>query len=242
VIRAFGRLRGRKLNALDGEIGSVFDLYFDDVTWEVRYLVGDVGTRMIEHPVLLLPGIVGMPEEHGPVPVDLTREQILGSPERAARDPVTRAYQEQVHAHHGWPRYWEDLEPGAGTPETPGEARPSATRDPHLRSANELEGDVVHARDSEIGTAADFMIEEDLWLIRYLDVKAGGWLLGRHVFIAPDWIERIRWGESSVHVDLDRDAVAAAPPVDPSRPVRREYEEALYRHYSRVPYWDRPAP
>src|SRR6476659_6077099 len=33
------RLIGKTIDALNGEIGSIYDLYFDDQTWSVRYLV-----------------------------------------------------------------------------------------------------------------------------------------------------------------------------------------------------------
>jgi len=35
------RMMGKTIDALDGEIGSVDDLYFDGQTWSVRYLVVD---------------------------------------------------------------------------------------------------------------------------------------------------------------------------------------------------------
>jgi hypothetical protein len=35
---------GRKLSAIDGEIGHVTDFYFDDKTWAVRYVVAETGT------------------------------------------------------------------------------------------------------------------------------------------------------------------------------------------------------
>jgi hypothetical protein len=33
-----------RLASLDGEIGKVKDFYFDDLFWEIRYLIVDTGT------------------------------------------------------------------------------------------------------------------------------------------------------------------------------------------------------
>ena len=47
------RLIGKTVNALNGEIGSVDDLYFDDQTWSVRYLVVDTGKWLPGRKVLV---------------------------------------------------------------------------------------------------------------------------------------------------------------------------------------------
>jgi len=39
MLRSTSHLKGTSLAATDGEIGSVQDLYFDDLTWTVRYLI-----------------------------------------------------------------------------------------------------------------------------------------------------------------------------------------------------------
>src|ERR1044071_5468601 len=38
------KLWGKPVDASDGPIGSVHDLYFDEQTWSIRYLVVDTGT------------------------------------------------------------------------------------------------------------------------------------------------------------------------------------------------------
>ena len=48
-------LKGTTIAAKDGEIGSVQDLYFDDLTWTVRYLVVDTGTWLPGRQVLISP-------------------------------------------------------------------------------------------------------------------------------------------------------------------------------------------
>jgi hypothetical protein len=42
---------------------------------------------------------------------------------------------------------------------------------------------------------------------------------------------------SEVNVGLYRDAIQTAPVFVDSVPITREYEDRLYRHYGRPPYW-----
>lgn len=49
------RIKGYKLAALDGEIGRVKDLYYDDQHWTIRYLVADTGTWLPGRQVLISP-------------------------------------------------------------------------------------------------------------------------------------------------------------------------------------------
>ncbi|HEX7788839.1 MAG TPA: PRC-barrel domain containing protein, partial [Methylomirabilota bacterium] len=44
MLRPASGFKGISIAATDGDIGSVRDLYFDDFTWTVRYLVVDTGS------------------------------------------------------------------------------------------------------------------------------------------------------------------------------------------------------
>jgi len=43
--------------------------------------------------------------------------------------------------------------------------------------------------------------------------------------------------DSEVYVALSREAIKNAPDYLLSRPLTREYENRLYAHYGRPPYW-----
>ena len=48
-------LTGYSMHSLDGEIGKVKDLYFDDRDWTIRYLVADTGEWLVSRQVLISP-------------------------------------------------------------------------------------------------------------------------------------------------------------------------------------------
>jgi hypothetical protein len=57
------------------------------------------------------------------------------------------------------------------------------------------------------------------------------------VLVSPAWIERVSWTDSKVYVGLSREAIQGAPEYVESSPITREYENRLYFHYGRPPYW-----
>ena len=244
-------LEGLKLAARDGEIGKVKDVYFDDHSWAVRYLVADTGNWLTGQLVLISPhSIKGIQAKA--VEVDLTRHQIEDAPPIAADVPVSRQFEAEYYQYYNWPIYWEGAwaweaapYPGPYRPDLMPPAPPARNAhkgDPHLRGSNEVSHYQIQALDHKIGHVADFCVDELDWAIRYLEVDTRQWLPGKHVLLPPMWISWVSWPESQVYVDLDRETIKRAPEYDPSCPISREYETRLFQHYGREPYWSRAQP
>jgi len=47
----------------------------------------------------------------------------------------------------------------------------------------------------------------------------------------------VSWTDSSVYVGLSRGSIKDGPEYVESAPITREYENRLYFHYGRPPYW-----
>ena len=54
-----------------------------------------------------------------------------------------------------------------------------------LRRTRELTDLTILATDGEIGNVQELYFDDRTWAVRYLVVKAGGWLLSREVLLAP---------------------------------------------------------
>jgi hypothetical protein len=238
-------LKDFRLNCLNGEIGRVQELYFDDRHWIVRYLVADTGAWLPGLQVLISPYALGVisVEDHN-IAVSLTKRQLEDSPPLASAKPVSRQFEEAYHAFHGWPHYWGG--PGAWgaqdvlTRDGSGYPLPDASdvsHDYHLRSTAAVSGYSLAAKDGELGHVDDFIVDDSNWAIRYLVVDTHHWLPGRKVLVAPRWIERMSWEDSKVHVGLTREAVKASPEYSESLLASRAYESKLHRHYDRSGYW-----
>ncbi len=250
MLRETNELKGCRLAARDGEIGHLKDFYFDDQKWTVRYLVADTGKWLPHRKVLISPfAVTGVrTTPHKAVEVNLTRQQIEESPSIEAHKPVSRQFEAEYHRYYGWPYYWPGpllwgpLEfPGAALPATlPVEPHRTAVvegEDAHLRSVAEVTGYEIQALDRHFGHVEQFILDEETWALRYLVADTRNWWPGKQVLLALQWISWVSWSEMSVYIDFDRDTVRRAPEYVPGKPVTREYEQALFEHYQRTPYW-----
>jgi len=109
--------------------------------------------------------------------------------------------------------------------------------DSHLRSTEGVTGYHMEASDGEIGHVQGFVFDDEDWAIRYIEVRTRNWWPGKKVLVSPAWIQKVSWTQSKVYVGLFREAIKTAPEFSESRPITRDFEEQLYHHYGRPPYW-----
>ncbi len=78
------------LGAIDTDIGSVQDFYFDDQHWTIRYIVVGTGIIFSGRKVLISPPALRHPA-WSPlhIYVNLTREQVQNSPSIELHQPVS---------------------------------------------------------------------------------------------------------------------------------------------------------
>ena len=252
-MRTAGELKGGTIEAMDGDIGSVQDLYFDDRTWTVRYVVVDTGAWLPGRQVLISPFAFQAVPGASRLRTSLTKKQIENSPSPDSDRPVNRQREVEFSRYYGYPYYWAGpyrwgalAYPGlpleAPQPSPVDEemlARELEGGDPNLRSARDVMGYYINATDGDIGHVEDFLIDDETWAIRYIIVDTRNWLPGRHVLVSPEWIKEVSWQDSKVYVDLSKRHIEAAPEFDPSMPLDREHEERLYDYLGRSKYWER---
>jgi uncharacterized protein YrrD len=211
-------LIGKRIDAPDGEIGSVDDLYFDDRSWSVRYMVADTGKWLSGRKVLVTPEAVVKPWHHQPaIAVKLTTEQIRSSPEIDTAMPVSREGEELLHRHYQWTPYWDTVSapiPPASTAE--GVEKAESLAEAGLRSANELGGYRVQAGDGEVGHVEDLLLDDDLSRVLFLVVEVKGWFFGKKILVGPSLISRVDWATSTVHVNANRQALKNAQEYKPA--------------------------
>lgn len=251
MLRSFRSIKGHRLGATDGEIGRLHDLLFDDQDWKIRYLVADTGDWLPGRRVLLSPeSLLTDDWMEDVLHVNLSKEEIENGPSVASDKPVSRQREEELRQRYGWPAYWVPSPSGAGVqaaawaeaPAPDQEKNRTEDGDPHLRSAREVTGYHVVARDGEMGHIEDFIIEEESRIIRYVIVDTVNWWFGRKVILAPAWVEGISWDTRRVRFDLTREAIKDAPEYDPAHPVNREYEVLLCDYYGRPRHWETRVP
>ncbi len=255
MLRKLKEMEGYSIISRDGEeFGRARDFLFDDQEWRVRYLVLDTGGWLSGRQVILPPGVLLTPRWlERTFPVNLTKGEVEASPPIEADEPVSHQAQRRLMRHLSLQPYWaghglygQPMEPThkeqqGHVAQADDEAEvvdEMADRgDPHLRSANEIIGYHIQARDGEIGHIEDFIVEDGTWTIRHAMVDTRNWLPGKTVLISIPWVDAIDWAVGKVRVDLTRESIEKSPPFDPSEPVNRGYEEVLYDYYGRPHYW-----
>jgi sporulation protein YlmC with PRC-barrel domain len=242
--RSLNDLAGYTVRASDGDIGTVYEFYFDDQGWTIRYLVVDTGRWLSGRKVLVSPAAFDKPDwESRTFPVNLTKEQVRNSPSIDTDKPVSRQHETELHGYYGWPIYWGNNSAFSGFQASPllimetvdEEEAPAEEpeSDTHLRSTAQVTGNHIEATNGEIGHVEDFMVDEETWAIRYLLVDTRNWLPGKKVLVSPRWIKKVSWAESKVIVDLTCDAIKNSPEFDPLKPVTLDYEGELHDYYGR---------
>ncbi|MEO8841082.1 MAG: PRC-barrel domain-containing protein [Kofleriaceae bacterium] len=250
MLRALNDLHGYAIEATDGPIGHVAEVYFDDEKWTVRYLVVKTGSWLDTREVLLSPISLGEPHwETRTLTVRLTKDKIEHSPSIDLHEPVSRQQEARFNDYYGWSSYWggHGLWARWGTPMMMAMPPPPEDRnrvldqgqDPHLRSSREIKGYHLHATDAKIGHVADFIIDDATWAIRYLVADTSNWGMGHDVLIAPDWIEAVHADTRIVDVLVPRDFIKSSPKWNPDVPITREYEDDLLAHYRQRQAWSR---
>ena len=246
LLRKARELERYELLAVDGAIGSVEDVCFEDSTWAVRYLVVNTGGWLKGRRVLISTIAIGdIYESEGAMTIELTRNQIEHSPPISTSAPVSRRYEMAFYRYYNWVPYWEPGAlagfPMAGSTPAPlpcqDESLKPGADDTHVRSTGEVSGYAIEAMDGRIGHVVDFILDTRYWRIRYLEIDTRNWLPGEHVLINPDWIEQISWAERVVVVSLSREAIVRAPAFDDSKEISRDDEVRLFSHYGRPVYW-----
>ena len=77
----------------------------------------------------------------------------------------------------------------------------------HLRSAREIIGYHVDARDGRVGTLDDLLVDGRSWAVRHLVVDAKPWWPGGHVRVAPALASEVDWSGRVLRLQCRRDEV-----------------------------------
>lgn len=210
-------LIGYKMEATDGIIGEVEEFYFDDSSWTVRYFIVKTGSWLSGRKVLISPValIKGLPRNRS-LPVNLTKVQIMNSPDIDTDEPVSRQHEIELYKYYAWDSYWGSGFYGGGymlpasfyapVEEEIENASAGAYKqhgaDVHLRSSERVTGYHIHARDGEIGHVADFVFDWSDWKINFIVVDTHNWIGGKKVLLDVKYVKEIEWGNSKVFLDI----------------------------------------
>ena len=242
------------IQAIDGNVGTVKDFYFDDDKWVVRYLIIETGSWLLSRKVLLSPfAIKYLNIDERTLSVDITMKQVEESPAIDTDKPVSRQHETEHLDYFGYPYYWGDTDlwgayPNPNLVNYDGMARPKDTPeiarmlsevetlrhnrdDPHLRSCAAVISYHIEALDGEIGHVDGMFMDDKTWAIRYFIINTSNWWIGHQLLIQPLWIKEVSWPDEKVFIGLKREEVQNAPRYDESIPFNRDMEARVHLYF-----------
>jgi PRC-barrel domain len=210
MLRSANGLEGFTIGATDGTIGQVDDLYFDDQSWTVRYLVVDTGGWLAGRKVLVSPISIRHTDwANETVHVSLTKSQIETGPGIETDQPVSRQHEMEYYRYYGYPYYWEgpyrwgaeswpsgvlagtpaEAERGPGVPPgvTPGTPAQAAHETPWWTQETRAEGDPHLHSTSEVGEYYIHATDGDIGHVEDFLVDDQAWAIRYLIADTANW-------------------------------------------------------
>ena len=226
-------LCGRKIDAVDGEIGHIEDLLFNDEQWTIRYLAVEVGHQGSEGKVLIPAEDCGSGHTRSKgFAVNLLIKQILNEMSCDEKLPMSKRHKKELNEYYGGKICWAAgpiiLKPSDVEPDIK-----DCHCDVHFRSTMEVIGYRINAHDGNIGHIEDFIINDENWNIQYIEIHTSNWLPGRKVVLSPKWISTCSYHDRKVDMSLLRKEIKDSPKYHDFQTIDREYEDKLFDHYGK---------
>jgi sporulation protein YlmC with PRC-barrel domain len=242
MLFAASGLIGRSVAANNGaRIGAVKDFLLDDRRWVVRWLVVEAshwlpGRKVLIHPSAVAP-IYLPPKPQFPflsageqmaVSVNVTAQQVEGSPDVGADESVTDELEQRHFAYYGWDPSWGASQ-SDDAKDAPNRGSPDDER--RLASAAALKGCAARGVDDPVGSVDNVLIDDIRWTARYLIVATRGWLHGKLVQVPIHAVTGIDWQARVVNMGVTRERVNSAPLWDPLAMLDEIAEERVRGHF-----------
>jgi len=185
IVNTLRQILGFRLRGLEGVVGRVREVLFDDRSWAVRHIVVSVGAGPRATQALLPPSMVDqMNCAEQCLEAPLLHREILALPAASSARPVSAQY-DLLGSHPEWK--------SRRTPFAQG-----ARLDPHLRSAQAAIGYWVRSGEEYLGTLADYRVDAADWKIDSLEVAVAAREGGGTLLIPAREVERVSLASATI--------------------------------------------
>jgi uncharacterized protein YrrD len=107
TLRSAREVMGYDVQASDEKVGNLEDIFVDEASWRIHYLVVDTGGLLPGKQVLIAREWVQRFDwARSEVYVDIPRDRIETAPEYDPEDVIRREYEDRLYEHYQFPRPW----------------------------------------------------------------------------------------------------------------------------------------
>lgn len=209
------------IDATDGEMGRIKDLYIDDHNWKIRYAIVDTRKWLPERKVLIPPSaFIEVNEENETLEVEYDKEMIKQSPPVPEESDLTIDKENQLIKYFGWTRYWPEDVLISGEQRAIGVFNQKSERiyqEPEdfereqlianhrdnnhkLRSHEEILYARVHGRDGKLGRLEDFVYNTD-WDLKYIVIGSPNPAEDEFYYYPVEKVASVDWYEGDLYLD-----------------------------------------
>jgi hypothetical protein len=231
MIRKVSEFYNKPIYAVDGEVGKLYDFYFDDRSWQIRYLVVELGSWFKSKQVLISP--VAFATFDGlHLKVQLTKEEICRCPDSDTDKPVKLQQKEQAETLYNMVQSFSGLSGGFGTAQFPvlpsvGDLKTDNRWNQHLRSSREIARYQICTEDVVQRKIEDVLFDDRFWIIRSMLIKPDGRTDHEARLLDTYVVDHIELVGEVVQLGCRNGHLMRCPKFDPSRHVNVSYEDFL---------------
>lgn len=224
MIRSYKQMQRTKIRALDGPIGTLRDIYFDDTSWRIQYLVIELGSWFTGKDVVIPPSVFS-PYDGISLNVELTKLELKSCPdEKDILLKVSQDFRNQSFVNYfcsaGASLYGGPLI----IPPMTKKFNHGAIINPHLHSCTDLLNYMIKGSDGNIGLLSDILIDDSVWKIRFVVGIIKSLSEKYEKLIENKLIDTIDNSNLLIKVSLDSKHIIKNPNFDTSKHVDRSYE------------------
>ncbi len=106
-----------------------------------------------------------------------------------------------------------------------------------LRKLSVLKGYQVNGKDNDFGKVKDLYFDQKEWILRYIVVDTGNWLIDEKTLISTDSFANIDHVHEKIEVELTTEELERGPSLKKNKPVSKVMEERLTKHFNWPLYW-----
>lgn len=232
MIRNCNELLGTEFRALDGAIGRLRDIYFDDRNWNIRFFVIDLSPWLQGREVLMPPCATCYSGE-SILQAELTMANIRQAISGGNCMPIFLRTNELPCVTHEL--FMEHGGQWMGTPVTLpsviSETKIHASEhDAHLRSYSTVLRYKLRAYDGEAGILDTMLIDDNAWIIRFLVSSGNNSQNKPGIIFVPHIVEYCSLSSATLLLSRDRKSFFQRPIFEPLRYLNKSYEEVLWEY------------
>jgi len=222
MLTRLSKLTGTRIYGIDGVVGSVTDVFIDEIEWAVRYLLvslscGRDDNSSAARQVLLSPvSLEAFDPERSLIATNLDRHKIISSPVANFEEPISRQYESALVDYYGWPIYWlgrtgrECSQIVSGKPGTSNTSPSQIPSESNLRSGSEIRGFQINSFAGRAGFLKDLVLNSKSWEIEAITGDPSYWLPRENSMVSASCISEVDWDERIITVELLQDGVRSS--------------------------------